>query len=176
MGVASDLDYRIARQNILQRTMNRIAGTWPMPRVMAPILPRLDTMISAATGGKASLTRAGGHEVLWVGMRGRRTGQIRQVPLLAFPFDDDLAVIGSNFGRPEIPAWAHNLWATPDVELTVGERTVDARSREATSEEAEVVWRTATEILPAYAGYRRRVTERSIPVFIFEPRPGPDAA
>lgn len=147
-----------------------------MPLLIAPVIPRLDVMVSAVTGRKASLTRAGGQEVLWVGMRGRRTGTTRQVALLAFPFQEDLAVIGSNFGRADLPAWAHNLWANPDVELRMGERTVDARAREATAQEAEDVWKAAVEILPAYAGYRQRVTRRPIPVFIFEPRPGPDAA
>lgn len=176
MGIASDLDYQIAPQTILQRTVNRIAGTWPIPRLIAPILPRIDRLISGRTDGKGSITSSGGQQVLWVNVRGRDTGELREVPLLAFPFREDLAVIASNFGRPRNPAWVYNLRANPEVELRVGQKTTNSLAREATTDEAEEVWAEATKLLPPYAGYRRRVTERTIPVFIFENRPGPDAA
>ena len=176
MGIASDLDYRITPQTLLQRVLNRIAGTWPMPRLIAPILPRVDLLISSLTEGKSSISSTGGQQVLWVGVRGRETGRLREVPLLAFPFREDLAVIASNFGRPHNPSWVHNLRANPEVELRLGQKTANALAREATYLEAEDVWRAATRMLPSYVGYRRRVTARSIPVFVFEPRPGPDAA
>ena len=71
--------------------------------------------------------------------------------MLAFPIGDDLAVIASNFGRPELPDWAADLRAHPEVDLTLGERSTPAVAREATDDEAEDVWRTATGILPAGA-------------------------
>ncbi len=176
MGLIDELGYRVAPQNLLQRAVIRIAGTWPIPRLMAPILPRLDRLFDKATDGRGSFSSAGGNEVLWVSVRGRRSGELRQVPLLAFPVGDDLAVIGSNFGRPGLPAWAHNLRAHPEVELRMGDGSAEAVAREANPSEAEEVWRAATMIVPSYAGYRKRVTNRPIPVFVFEPRPGPDAA
>lgn len=176
MGLIDELGFEVASPSPVRTVLGRIAGTWPIPRLFAPILPRLDVVIAKATDGRRSLSSAIGQQVLWVGVRGRRSGQTRQVPLLAFPVGDDLAVIGSNFGRPELPAWVHNLRAHPEVVLKVGERVADALAREATDDEVEEVWRAATRILPSYAGYRRRVTKRPIPVFVFESRPGPDAA
>jgi deazaflavin-dependent oxidoreductase (nitroreductase family) len=44
---------------------------------------------------------------------GRRSGLRRTTHLIAVPYGDTLALLGTNFGQPATPAWALNLEADP---------------------------------------------------------------
>jgi deazaflavin-dependent oxidoreductase (nitroreductase family) len=74
---------------------------------------------------------AGGQPVLTVTTTGARTGQPRTTPLLGVPAGDDIALIGSSFGRPRNPGWYYNLRANPKAEVTYRDKTIRAIAREA---------------------------------------------
>lgn len=46
---------------------------------------------------------------------GRKSGEIRRVPLGSFSDGDSLVVLGSNAGSPQDPEWYNNLVASPRV-------------------------------------------------------------
>ncbi len=72
-------------------------------------------------------------------------------PLVAVVDRDHLAIIGSNWGRPNHPSWADNLLADPPATLTWRGRSVDVLAREVTAPDAERIWRRAR--LP-HCGFR----------------------
>ncbi len=171
MGLIADLDYEARVPSGIQSLVGRIAGTSPAARVMAPLLHWLDRVSHQVTGGRGTLSSwAAGQEIIWLWVAGRHSGRVRRVPLIPFPIGEDLAVVGSNFGRPGHPGWVLNLEANPEVQAEMGKRRVPAQAREAGPEEAEAVWLVAGGLFPGYARYRSQVTNRPIKVFILESR------
>lgn len=98
--------------------------------------------------------------------KGRVTGKDRTVPLLYVESPDGIAVVGTNFGSEDHPAWAGNLesnpyatWAAPDRGAVV--------ARAATTTEYEELWPRFVAIWPGYEGYVAR-SGRSPKMFIME--------
>jgi len=120
------------------------------------------------TGGRGPLSRALGMDMILVGMRGRRTGEPRIVPLGAVRDGERWILIASNAGKAQMPAWAYNLRA--DGAVTVEDRgtTTPFQAHEATGEEFERLWRVVTAAYPGYQVYRDR-TDRAIPLFVLQP-------
>jgi deazaflavin-dependent oxidoreductase (nitroreductase family) len=98
---------------------------------------------------------------------GRRTGQPRVLPLAYFRDGTNLALIASNFGRPNPPAWWLNLQAQPAAMVQIGRRVQRVRARQATPAEQDRIWRRAVRAYPPWESYQRRVS-RTIPVVILE--------
>ena len=170
MGLVDDLQYRSSPPSIAQRVLISLAGTRPGSAMLSKTMARTDRLTLRITGGRHTLSAwLAGQPVIWLTVRGRRSGKSHRVPLTGIPLDDDLAVIGSYFGSDEHPAWALNLEANPEVEVTFEDRTVEATARRASTYEAADIWAAATVIYAGYARYRQRV-DREIKVFVLEPR------
>ncbi|MBQ1027513.1 nitroreductase family deazaflavin-dependent oxidoreductase [Micromonospora sp. C95] len=116
---------------------------------------------------------ADGHEwrpgvfTLLLTTRGRRSGALRRTALIYARSGDGYAVVASQGGAPQHPAWYLNLLAEPQVEVQVGADRFTARARPATPEEKARLWPTMTAIWPAYDDYQAK-TDRDIPVVLLE--------
>lgn len=103
---------------------------------------------------------------------GARSGQPRMLPLNFSRDGDRFVVIGSKGGSPTHPAWYGNLQANPIVTIEVGtDAGVEAfRARARTAEEPERtrLFDAQVALMPFFDGYRRAVTDREIPVVVFE--------
>ena len=60
---------------------------------------------------------------------GRKSGELRTVPIYVWPDGDDFVLVGSNGGNDADPAWVGNLRATPtrDLDLSKADQTCRAR-------------------------------------------------
>ena len=99
---------------------------------------------------------------------GRKTGEPRALPLIYGNLGDSYVIIASKGGMPDHPLWFRNLEANPECDLMVGAKAVSARSRVATGEEREKIWKMMAEIYPPYLDYQER-TDREIPVIVLDP-------
>jgi deazaflavin-dependent oxidoreductase (nitroreductase family) len=121
------------------------------------------------SGGRI-LASFGSMPVVQLHTTGRKSGQRRTTMLTAPVIDGDRYVlVASKGGDDRNPVWYLNLVANPDVELTVGGRSIPMRARTATAEEKTELWPRIVSAYRGYAGYQRK-TERDIPVVICEPR------
>jgi len=113
--------------------------------------------------------RLGGHfgraPILLLTTRGRRTGKPRTTPLLYLRDGADIAVVASNGGSRQHPAWYLNLTADPDVEVQIGTERSTATAHTASSEERRRLWPRLVELYGRYASYQAR-TGREIPVVL----------
>jgi deazaflavin-dependent oxidoreductase (nitroreductase family) len=75
--------------------------------------------------------------------------------------------VGSN-GAPTHPDWYHNLRATSQVTVEVGNERFDAHARVATDDERVRLWRERKKEIPVLADYEQK-TSRQIPVVVLEP-------
>lgn len=104
-------------------------------------------------------------------VKGRKTGEPRDVPLIYGESDGSYVVVASRGGTPTHPVWFLNLEANPECELRVGPRHVRARARVAEGAERERLWKRMAEIYPPYEDYRKNAAaSRTIPVVVLEPR------
>ena len=143
------------------RIVRRAVATVPVAWLSARVLHRLDRVVHRVTRRRATLSAwASGLPVVMLTTRGARTGQAREVPVVALPDGDRLVLIASNFGQRHHPAWYHNLRAHPQA-------VVDGREYEAhelTGEERERQFQYGVQIYPGWLRYRERAANREIPV------------
>lgn len=95
--------------------------------------------------------------------RGARTGELRQNATLYFHDGDRVTLIASKQGRPENPAWYHNLRKHPEVRF--GGQPF--RAVVVTDEiERRRLWTLADRVFPQFADYRCWTAEagRTIPI------------
>jgi deazaflavin-dependent oxidoreductase (nitroreductase family) len=109
-----------------------------------------------------------GTQTLLLTTHGRRTGEERTTPLIYGRHGDDYLVVASKGGSDRPPGWYLNLQADPQVQIQVKEQRLNARARDATSEEKPQMWETMTAEWPDYDSYQRK-TDREIPVVVLEP-------
>ena len=167
MGVQSALGYEFRRPNPFQRATQRLASSAAGAKMFSRITQPLDGLVHRVSRGRTTLSDVlAGLPVLYVTTTGRKSGQPREAPLLAVPIDDELALIGSNFGGRSTPAWVYNLEADPSASVRFREQAVDVVARPATEEEYERVFAEGARYYAGYAKYRSRVVNRDIRVFI----------
>lgn len=82
-------------------------------------------------------------------------------------------VIGSKGGSQVDPAWYRNLVANPVVTIEVGRPdgtidTFEARARTAEEPERTRLFDAQVALMPFFDNYRKKVTDREIPVVVFE--------
>jgi deazaflavin-dependent oxidoreductase (nitroreductase family) len=129
---------------------------------------KLNSVIYKLTGGRV-MGRLRGRPVMLVTMTGAKSGQPRTIPLMYVPYKEGVIVVASQGGSPRSPVWANNLIAHPDIVVQYMSKKMDLRARRADEAEKTLVWPTCVEHYPEYDDYQKR-TDRSIPVFVCEPR------
>ncbi|HEY7619009.1 MAG TPA: nitroreductase family deazaflavin-dependent oxidoreductase [Solirubrobacteraceae bacterium] len=119
------------------------------------------------TDGEEGHDWRNGAPVLLITTTGRRSGEPRTTPLIYGRNGDDYLIVASKGGAAEPPAWYRNLSSDPHVNVQVKADKFAARARTASPDEKAGLWRTMTEIWPAYDEYQAK-TEREIPVVVLE--------
>ena len=109
-----------------------------------------------------------GLPVLVVTTTGRRSGLPRRAQLIGIPVDDEIALIGTNFGQAATPTWVLNLEADPRASVTHRDLTVEAVARPATEDERAQILELAGRVYVGYPKYLRRVTGRHVRVLVLE--------
>jgi deazaflavin-dependent oxidoreductase (nitroreductase family) len=99
---------------------------------------------------------------------GTRSGAARTVTVAYAEIDGRLLVFASNAGRPQAPAWLHNLRANPLVTVEVDGRRYDAIAQEITGAERDRLYGVQAERDAAFATYQQN-TDRVIAVVALTP-------
>lgn len=94
---------------------------------------------------------------------GAKSGEERIHPMMYLEGGDRLYVFASYAGRPENPAWYHNLKANPDVTIEIGGETRKAVATEITGAERDEIYAEQVRRYPGFGDYERKTT-RVIPV------------
>ncbi len=101
---------------------------------------------------------------------GRKSGLVRKVPLLYLMHGDSVVMTASKGGMSKLPVWYHNVKASPEVTIQVGNQKKRYRMREANEQEEVQLWPQLEKMYPDYREYRLRTADvRRIPVLIFDP-------
>jgi deazaflavin-dependent oxidoreductase (nitroreductase family) len=122
-------------------------------------------LIESSGGTKGTELR--GMPVILMTNRGAKSGKLRKTPLMRVEHEGVYAVVASQGGAPEHPAWYFNLLAEPHVELQDGPAKHDYLAREITGDEKREWWKRAVAAFPPYREYQAK-TRREIPVLLLE--------
>ncbi|MFT4262488.1 MAG: nitroreductase family deazaflavin-dependent oxidoreductase [Nocardioides sp.] len=167
MSIVTDLGYRFPTPNLFQRLMQRIGSTRVGAKTMSLTLRHLDSLVLRLSGGRTTaVALLAGLVALDVTTIGRRSGRPRTSHLIAIPYGERLALLGTNFGGVATPAWVYNIEAHPEVSLSYGGRTVETTARLATAEETEAVLAVAETLYVGYRKYQQRITGRTLRIFL----------
>ena len=166
MGLQTDIGYEQVESNLMQRSLQRMGATRPGTAIFSKIMAPLDRSVYRLSKGSATVGRVFGNlPVVVLTTSGAKSGQQRFTPLNAIPLADELALIGSNYGRGRTPAWAHNLVANPNATIAYNGTVHDVVARRVAGAEYEDAFAAAIRIYPGYETYRTRATNE-IPVFL----------
>jgi deazaflavin-dependent oxidoreductase (nitroreductase family) len=169
VGLATELGYRIPRPNALHKAVQAFASTRPGAWTFSKVLRHADDVMGRVSNGRTSAPALlAGLPVLDITTTGRRSGEPRRTHLIAVPYADTLALLGTNFGQPTTPAWVLNLEADPHLTVTHRGTTVDAVARAATHDEQAAVLAGSAAVYGGYLTYQTRITGRRLRVFILE--------
>ena len=140
------------------------------------LLTPVDRALGTVTKGR--FVAFGLHDLpsMLITTTGRKSGQPRTNPLLYVPDGDGYAVIGSNWGQEQQPAWALNLVTNPCAVVTVDGRKIAVRATLADGAERERLFGLLLVMWPAYATYAERARNRELKVFRLAPDRQRDAS
>jgi deazaflavin-dependent oxidoreductase (nitroreductase family) len=128
---------------------------------------RLHRWVYRRSGGLVG-GRLMGLPMLLLTTTGRRSGQPRTTALTYVTEGVHYAVVASNGGASQHPAWFHNLRAFPEAQIQVGTVVYRVNAREAVGVERERLWNRMIQLYAGYRDYQARTT-RQIPVLVLEP-------
>lgn len=158
-----------AYHKLIVRFAQTRLGSTLFVHVFCPI----DKRLIRWTNGALSTTIGTGFRdnTVLLSCTGARSGQRREVPLLATPLDGQFVLVAAAGGQEKNPGWYFNLKANPNCSLLMrGRNEIACVAHEAEAEERERAWAAANAQYPGYAKYND-LTERRVPVMIVTPLP-----
>ena len=129
---------------------------------------RFNVWVYKKSGGRLMKHFPGGYPICVVTMRGRKTGQPREVALIHLPMGEQKLVVASQGGMERHPVWYYNLKANPDVEIMVGGDKRSYLAEQVSPERKRELWPHLLSLYPDFDEYQAR-TDRDIPVFLCSP-------
>lgn len=150
-------------ERVLQSFGTSAAGRWYGIEVAS----RIDPPLLRLTRGRFATTSM--LPLVLLRVRGRRSGELRTVPLVYFTDGEEVILVASSFGRARHPAWYLNVVAHPEVELTAAGVTGRYRARITAGPERRRLYELARRNYAGYGDYEVLAGDREIPVLALAP-------
>jgi len=100
---------------------------------------------------------------------GRKSGEVRALPLLYMPDGDAFIILASNYGQERPPAWWFNLQDRPDAHVLLSGSRIAVRGRLLEGDEREQIIPRARDYNKQWREYFASV-ERDLPIVRLERR------
>lgn len=99
---------------------------------------------------------------------GRKSGKVRETPVIYVQYGTNFIVAASNAGRDAHPGWYVNLRANPQATIDVPGATLKVNAHVAEGAERAELWAELVTRAAFFEDYRRS-TSREIPVVVLTP-------
>ncbi len=127
----------------------------------------INAFLIRSTRGRIG-AQLGTQTILILNTVGRKSGQLRRVPIAYFFLDEKYLVVESNWGRDTHADWYLNLQKQPKASIEIQGKIINVRARFADGDEYARLWDYVTMKHSPYLEYQK-MTKRKIPITIFEP-------
>lgn len=152
-----------------RRWFSRVASSRVARHRLGPgVITRIDRFFYRSTGGGLLSLGSRAFPTLLLTTVGHKTGRLHSVPLLYLETAGGWAVVASNYGRSEHPAWSTNLLANPTASIEKDSQVLAVRARLLSEDEKLIIWPDLLELFNGWQQYEDE-TQRSIRVFLLEP-------
>ncbi|MEN4477231.1 nitroreductase family deazaflavin-dependent oxidoreductase [Mycolicibacterium cosmeticum] len=131
-------------------------------------MSRAQTWLFKKSGGKLANKFLRGAEVGILTTTGRKTGELRDSPLLFLQEGGRIVLVASQGGRATNPMWYLNLKANPNISFQTKKEKLNLIARDATDAERDEYWPKLDAMYADFANYRS-YTDRKIPIVICDP-------
>jgi deazaflavin-dependent oxidoreductase (nitroreductase family) len=128
---------------------------------------KINAFLIRATRGRIG-AQLGTQTILILNTVGRKSGQIRSIPIAYFFYEGKYLVVESNWGRDHHADWYFNLQNQPQASIEVKGKRISVNARFAEGEEYNRLWDYVTKKHSPYLKYQK-MTTRKLPIAIFEP-------
>ncbi|MCU0261740.1 MAG: nitroreductase family deazaflavin-dependent oxidoreductase [Ilumatobacteraceae bacterium] len=116
-----------------------------------------------ANGGKVA--QFGDNPLVILHTIGAKSGEVREIPLVALVRGDEMTVFASRGGSPSHPDWYYNLLAHPDIDVEYRTDRFRARVEQLPADEAAARLQAQAELMPQFGEYVKSAAPRVIPAF-----------
>jgi deazaflavin-dependent oxidoreductase (nitroreductase family) len=116
-----------------------------------------------ANGGKVAMF--GDNPLVILHTIGAKSGQVREIPLVAHYEGDELTVFASKAGATTHPDWYFNLRAHPEIDVEAPGETYRARVDQLPADRAADKLAAQAQLMPQFADYVVKAAPRVIPAF-----------
>ncbi len=113
-------------------------------------------------------SKLGTQAILLLETTGRKSGELRTVPIAYFEHGEQYIIVGSNWGQDSHALWYLNLKHNPRARLGIRGVWIETLAHEAEGEEYRELWQFVTDRYSPYLTYQEN-TSRRIPVMVFTP-------
>lgn len=120
-----------------------------------------------ANGGKITTGPLAGWPVIILSITGAKSGSSLTIPLVHTDDNGRLVIIASYGGKPDNPAWYHNLKANPLAMAEVGTERFEIQATEVYGAERDRLYDAQAALMPVFKDYAAK-TDRTIPVFVLD--------
>ena len=155
----------------IQKLTHRFLMLRPVSAFMARVLHHADKFALSLSRGRWTFAGLVGLPIIQLTTIGAKSGQLRTVPLVGLLDGEKIALIGTNFGKPNHPGWVHNLKANPECQVRYNRALQRYIARFTEGQERETYWQMALSYYVGYEKYKTRAREREIAVIVLEPKP-----
>ncbi|MFJ8958872.1 nitroreductase family deazaflavin-dependent oxidoreductase [Lentzea sp. NPDC102401] len=124
-----------------------------------------DRLLYKLTGGKVGLVSFSRQTGLTLITVGAKSGERRENQVQYVADGDAMLVVGSNWGKPQHPAWTTNLLKNPDIQVNVRGDVRDVRGTLLEGAEREAAWTRMVAAYPPFQDYVERSGGRELRVF-----------
>ncbi|MDH3293303.1 MAG: nitroreductase family deazaflavin-dependent oxidoreductase [Acidimicrobiia bacterium] len=116
-----------------------------------------------ANGGKVA--QFGDAPLVILSTIGAKSGQVREIPLVALVDNGAMYVFASKSGATTNPDWYYNVTANPEITVEYGSESFPARLEELSEDESQAKLRQQATLMPQFGDYIDSAKPRVIPAF-----------
>ena len=152
--------------------MQKFASSKPGAWLLARFQHHIDRAVLKLSGERLMLSSVlAGLPVVMVNTVGAKSGIERRIPLLCImdqEHPDSFAIIASNFGQKNNPAWYYNLKANSRVSCSLDRKPAVYVAEEAEKDGADYqrFWQYALDTYIGFPKYKERASHRHIPIMV----------
>ncbi len=152
------------------KIIKSLVATRPVTSFFSKTLHHIDRpIIKISKGHNSPSSFLAGFPTVTLTAIGAKSGKPRSIPLAGIPDGDNIALIGTNFGRNKYPSWYYNLRANPEASLSFSGQTNSYLAHEAVGEEYDHYWQKFVDLYKGYKVYTIRAG-RNIPIMVLTPK------